>query len=98
MDQAIVACSTPPGRGAISVVRISGKEVKRIINNLFSLEFDHGTYALRISSLKDLRFIEQWYRMGKARNITEFKEAMKIHAIPMFNTVYADKDLKIYYV
>ena len=62
------------------------------------LEFDHGTYALRISSLKDLRFIEQWYRMGKARNITEFKEAMKIHAIPMFNTGYADKDGKIYYV
>ena len=36
--------------------------------------------------------------MGKARNITEFKEAMKIHAIPMFNTGYADKDGKIYYV
>ena len=62
------------------------------------LEFEHGTYALRISSLKDLRFIEQWYRMGKARNITEFKAAMKIHAIPMFNTGYADRDGKIYYV
>ena len=62
------------------------------------LEFDHGSYALRISSLKDLRFIEQWYRMGKARNITEFKEAMKIHAIPMFNTGYADKDGKLYYI
>ncbi len=62
------------------------------------LEFDHGTYALRISSLKDLRFVEQWYRMGKARNLTEFKEAMKIHAIPMFNTGYADSDGKIYYV
>ena len=62
------------------------------------LEFEHGTYALRISSLKDIRFIEQWYRMGKARNITEFKEAMKIHAIPMFNTGYADKDGILYYV
>ena len=62
------------------------------------LEFDHGSYALRISSLKDLRFIEQWYRMGKARNVTEFKEAMMIHAIPMFNTGYADKDGKLYYV
>jgi len=62
------------------------------------LEFDHGTYAIRISSLNDLRFVEQWYRMGKARNITEFKEAMRIHAIPMFNTGYADRDGKIYYV
>ena len=62
------------------------------------LEFDHGTYSIRISSLNDLRFVEQWYRMGKARNITEFKEAMRIHAIPMFNTGYADRDGKIYYV
>ena len=62
------------------------------------LEFDHGSYALRISSIKDLRFVEQWYRMGKARNFTEFKEAMRIHAIPMFNTGYADREGKIYYV
>ena len=62
------------------------------------IEFDHGSYALRISSAKDLRFIEQWYRMGKSKNITEFKEAMKIHAIPMFNTGYADRDGKLYYV
>ncbi|MAQ87824.1 MAG: penicillin amidase, partial [Candidatus Marinimicrobia bacterium] len=62
------------------------------------LEFDHGSYALRISSVKDLRFLEQWYRMGKSKNISEFKEAMKIHAIPMFNTGYADRDGKLYYV
>ena len=62
------------------------------------LEFDHGSYAIRISSLKDLRFLEQWYRMGKAQNFTEFKEAMEIHAIPMFNTGYADRDGNIYYV
>ena len=62
------------------------------------IEFDHGSYALRISSVKDLRFIEQWYRMSKSKNITEFKEAMKIHAIPMFNTGYADRDGKLYYV
>ena len=53
MDQAIVACSTPPGRGAISVVRISGKEVKSIINKLFSLEFDHGTSKVARTSLSD---------------------------------------------
>ena len=51
MDQAIVACSTPPGRGAISVVRISGKEAKSIINNLFSLEFDHGTSKVAETNL-----------------------------------------------
>ncbi len=53
MDQAIVACSTPPGRGAISVVRISGKEVKSIINDLFSLEFDHGTSKVAETNLSE---------------------------------------------
>lgn len=53
MDQAIVACSTPPGRGAISVVRISGKEAKSIINNLFSLEFDHGTSKVAETNLSE---------------------------------------------
>ena len=53
MDQAIVACSTPPGRGAISVVRISGKEAKSIVNSLFSLEFDHGTSKVAETNLSE---------------------------------------------
>ena len=74
---------------------------KRVVKNSIHgpvIEFDHGTYAIRISSLKDLRFLEQWYRMGKAQNFMEFEEAMKLHAIPMFNTGYADREGNIYYV
>ena len=73
------------------------RKVKKSIHGPV-LEFDHGTYALRISSLKDLRFVEQWYKMGKSQDIDDFKKAMNIHAIPMFNTGYADKDGKLYYV
>ena len=46
----------------------------------------------------DVRLVEQWYRMNRSRNLSEFKEAMSIHAIPMFNTGYADKSGNIYYV
>ena len=62
------------------------------------LDFDHGSYAIRVSSIKDIRFLEQWYRMGKAKDINDFRDAMKIHAIPMFNTGYADKNGELYYV
>ena len=62
------------------------------------MEFEHGTYALRISSIKNLKFLEEWYRMGKATNFDEFRKAMEIHALPMFNTGYADKDGNIFYV
>ena len=58
----------------------------------------HGTYAIRISGKKDLSSIEQWYRMTKANNFSQFKDAMAIQGIPMFNTGYADKEGNIYYV
>ena len=29
--------------------------------------------------------VEQWYNMNKAKNLTEFKSAMKMMEIPMFN-------------
>ena len=41
------------------------------------IDFDHGSYAIRISSLKDLRFLEQWYRMGKAKNFQSLKKQWK---------------------
>ncbi|MDP6878839.1 MAG: penicillin acylase family protein, partial [Candidatus Marinimicrobia bacterium] len=62
------------------------------------LKTDHGTYAIRYASMGDVRLVEQWYRMNRSRNLSEFKEAMSIHAIPMFNTGYADKAGNIYYV
>ena len=73
------------------------REVKESIHGPV-MEFDHGTYALRISSLKNMKFMEEWYRMGKATNFNEFRNAMEIHALPMFNTGYADKDGNIFFV
>lgn len=58
----------------------------------------HGTYAIRISGKNDLSSIEQWYRMTKANNFSEFKDAMAIQGVPMFNTGYADREGNIYYV
>jgi acyl-homoserine-lactone acylase len=57
-----------------------------------------GTFAIRSSGLFDLRALEQWYRMNKARNFTEFYGALKMEAIPGFNLVYADRYDTIYYL
>lgn len=56
-----------------------------------------GTFAIRTGANQDLRGIEQWYRMNKARSFSEFRAAMQMTAIPGFNVVYADPDT-IYYV
>ena len=85
-------------------VKIFGLFYWRVKRDLYDsilgpvLKTDHGTYAIRYASMGDVRLVEQWYRMNRSRNLSEFKEAMSIHAIPMFNTGYADKAGNIYYV
>ncbi|MFQ6113584.1 MAG: acylase [bacterium] len=58
----------------------------------------HGTYAVRYVGYGEVRQVEQWYRMNKARNFEEWQEAMRLRAIPMFNCVYADAEGNIYYL
>jgi acyl-homoserine-lactone acylase len=57
----------------------------------------HGWYAVNFPGAKDLRATEQWYRMNKAANFKEFETALKMEAIPLFNTMYADVDGNIFY-
>lgn len=57
-----------------------------------------GTYALRLAGLGDVRPVEQWYRMNRARSFAEWTDAMRMLAIPMFNTAYADGEGHIAYV
>ncbi len=58
----------------------------------------HGTYAIRYAGYGDIRQVEQWYRMGKAKNIAEFEKAMRMRALPSFNVGYADKEGNIWYI
>ena len=54
-------------------------------------------YALRYAAIdRALTSVLQWYRMDKARSLPEWKEAMRLQGIPMFNTVYADKGNILY--
>jgi penicillin amidase/acyl-homoserine-lactone acylase len=58
----------------------------------------HGTYAIRYAGMGEVRMMEQWYRMDKARNLEEWLEAMRIMSLPMFNFTYADREENIYYI
>jgi acyl-homoserine-lactone acylase len=57
-----------------------------------------GTFALRIAGYGEVRHIEQWYRMNRARNLAEWLDAMRINALPMFNVGYADREGHILYL
>lgn len=55
-------------------------------------ENKYGSWAFRFAAYHDIRATEQWFLMNKAKNFGEFTKAMKMQAVPLFNTVYADKD------
>lgn len=55
-------------------------------------------YAFKSANMDECRFVEQWSLMGKARNLTEFRQALDMQAIPMFNICYADKEGNVFYI
>lgn len=57
-----------------------------------------GTFAIRYAGMSETRQIEQWYRMNRARSLSEWEEAQKLRAIPMFNVGYADREGNILYL
>ncbi|MCC6279849.1 MAG: penicillin acylase family protein [Saprospiraceae bacterium] len=57
-----------------------------------------GMFAIRSSGMFDIRALEEWYRMNKARSFSEFYNILKMEAIPGFNLVYADRSDTIFYL
>ncbi|WP_026941911.1 penicillin acylase family protein [Hellea balneolensis] len=56
------------------------------------LETPSGFYAIRFAGLQEVRAVEQWYEMGKAANMQEWREALEQNGVLSFNITYADKE------
>jgi len=63
-----------------------------------TLKNKSGYYSIRTPTLFNLRALEQWWKMGKAKNFSEFYDAFKMKQIPGFNVGYADKHDTIFYM
>lgn len=63
-----------------------------------TIENDHGYFSLRMPALMNIYPIVQWFRMNKARNFTEFKQALDIQGLSRQNITYADKNDTIYFI
>lgn len=62
-----------------------------------AFETEDGWVAVRYAGAGEIRAIEQFYRMGRAQNFVEWREAMGLRAIPSFNFIYADATGRIGY-
>ena len=59
---------------------------------------DGKLLAARMVGLDTPKAWEQWWDMGRAKNLAEFERVLKRIQIPMFNLIYADKDGHIMYL
>jgi len=59
---------------------------------------DHGVFAVRYAGMGEVRQVLQYYRLNKARDLDEWKAAMRLQALPSINYVYADEKGNIGYV
>ncbi len=62
------------------------------------LRLPHGSFALRFAGAREVRQVEQWHRMNRARSREEWLDAMRLQAIPSFNAGYADRRGNILYL
>ncbi len=56
-----------------------------------------GWRAVAFAGDGEIRAVEQWRRMNKARDFAEWRAAMTMQAIPSFNVVFADREGRIAY-
>jgi acyl-homoserine-lactone acylase len=50
----------------------------------------NGAFAVRYAGMGDVKWVEQYYRMNKARNFAEWQQAMAMQGVTATNFVYAD--------
>jgi acyl-homoserine-lactone acylase len=59
---------------------------------------DHGVFAVRYAGMGEVRQVTQYYRIDKARDLGEWKQAMRLQALPSINYIYADEKGNIGYL
>jgi len=63
-----------------------------------TVKTEKGVFSIRIPATMDIKALEQWYRMNKAKNFSEFYKAVSMISLPMFNIMYADRFDTIFYI
>lgn len=57
-----------------------------------------GGFAIRYGGIDQIGNIDQYYRLSKAQNFTEWQAAMALQQIPSTNFIYADRTGNIAYI
>ena len=85
---------------SIKVLGIPIKINRKYYKSIFgpTLKNKSGYYSIRTPTLFNIKALEQWWRMGKSKNFSEFYNTLKMTQLPGFNIGYADKYDTIFYM
>ncbi len=72
--------------------------IRRSVHGPVVAERNGSLIAMRVAAIDRPRMFEQFWRMGLAKNLPEWKDAMRMQQLPLFHTAYADRDGHIGYV
>jgi acyl-homoserine-lactone acylase len=64
--------------------------VRRSIHGPVVFDRNGVVVAMRVAGIDRPKLLEQWFKMGEAQNLNEFKDALRMGAVPMWNANYAD--------
>jgi acyl-homoserine-lactone acylase len=73
-------------------------EIRRTVHGPVVFDEKGVTVAMRVAGLDRPRMLEQWFRMGEARTLKEFQDALRMGAVPMWHANYADDQGHIMFV
>ena len=73
------------------------REVLRSVHGP-ALRTEHGVYAIRYAGIDEMRQVEQWLAMNKAKNFEEWSAAVALNHIQSFNFVYANRHGDIHFI
>lgn len=85
-------------REANGALREERLEVRRSEHGPIVAERNGSPIAMRVAAIDRPKLFEQFWRMGLAKNLAEWQDAMRMQQLPLFNTAYADRDGHIAYV
>jgi acyl-homoserine-lactone acylase len=73
-------------------------QIRRTVHGPVFADGRGVTVALRVIAADRPKMFEQFWRMGLAKNLEQWKSAMRMQQLPIFHTMYADRDGHIMYV
>ena len=85
-------------RKADGTMREEPLTIRRTVHGPVVVDRPGLAIALRVPALDRPRMFEQFWKMGLAHSLAEFQAAMREQQLPLFNTMYADRDGHILYL